>query len=61
MPALSRLLCSIIPRATSDIKANGQIEAILGIFQNLVSKSTKSKLEIYAFDILETVVQAFTG
>ncbi|KAI9746398.1 MAG: importin-alpha export receptor [Claussenomyces sp. TS43310] len=61
VPALARLLCAIIPRGAADIKANNQIEAILGVFQNLVSKTTKSRLEVYAFDILETVVQSFTG
>lgn len=59
VPALARLLCAMIPRATEIIIANGQIEAILGVFQYLLS--TKSKLETYAFDVLETVVSNFTG
>ncbi len=57
MPALSRLLCSIIPRGAADITANNQIESVLGVFQNLITK--KTKLESYGFDILESVVLAF--
>ncbi len=57
VPALSRLLCAIIPRGAQDIVANNQIEAILGVFQNLIAK--KSKLESYAFDILESVISTF--
>ncbi|OBT48136.1 hypothetical protein VE00_01010 [Pseudogymnoascus sp. WSF 3629] len=59
VPALSRLLCSIIPRGAQDIVANNQIEAVLGVFQNLITK--KAKLESYAFDILESVVSTFNG
>jgi exportin-2 (importin alpha re-exporter) len=59
VPALSRLLCSIIPRGAQEIVANNQIEAILGVFQNLIAK--KSKLETYAFDILESVISTFNG
>lgn len=59
VPALSRLLCSIIPRGGQDILANNQIEAVLGVFQNLITK--KAKLESYAFDILESVISTFNG
>lgn len=59
VPALSRLLCSIIPRGAQDIVAGNQIEAILGVFQNLITK--KSRLESYAFDILESVLSTFNG
>jgi exportin-2 (importin alpha re-exporter) len=57
VPALSRLLCSIIPRAAEEISANNQIESVLGVFQNLITK--KTKLESYGFDILESVVFSF--
>ncbi len=53
VPALARLLASIVPRAGQDIVTNGQLEPILGIFQKLM---VKAKTEIYAFDILEAVI-----
>ncbi|KAJ5248907.1 Chromosome segregation protein Cse1 [Penicillium chermesinum] len=56
IPALVRLLSSIIPRGSQFILENNQIEPILGIFQKLVS--TKAN-EGYAFDLLETVVASF--
>lgn len=56
IPALVRLLSSIIPRGSQFILANNQVEPILGIFQKLVS--TKAN-EGYAFDLLETVVANF--
>lgn len=54
VPALSRLLASIIPRAALEIVANNQIEAILGIFQKLMAGRVKT--ELFAYDILEAVV-----
>ena len=59
VPALSRLLCSMITRAHHEIVAAGQIEPILGVFQYLLS--TKAKLETYAFDVLEAVVANVNG
>ncbi|KAI9832557.1 MAG: hypothetical protein M1819_004347 [Sarea resinae] len=56
VPALVRLLSSIIPRGAEDIAKNNQIEPILGIFQKLVSSKTH---ESYGFDLLETVVSSF--
>ncbi len=56
VPALVRLLSSIIPRGATDIAKGNQIEPILGIFQKLVS--TKSH-EAHAFDLLETVIASF--
>ncbi|OQE21646.1 hypothetical protein PENSTE_c011G09365 [Penicillium steckii] len=56
IPALVRLLASIIPRGSEFIAQHNQIEPILGIFQKLVS--TKAN-EGYAFDLLETVVESF--
>lgn len=57
VPALSRLLCSIIPRGAGEISANNQIESVLGVFQSLITK--KTKLESYGFDILESVILSF--
>lgn len=59
VPALTRLLASLIPRGTEEIIKNDQLTPILGIFQRLVSK--KSKQDIYGFDILESVITSFTG
>lgn len=52
VPALARLLSSMIPRSAIDIAANNQVEPILGIFQRLV---VKQKTESHAFDILEAL------
>jgi exportin-2 (importin alpha re-exporter) len=54
VPALARLLSSIIPRSAADIVANNQLEPILGIFQKLIT--SKAKTELYAFDVLEAVI-----
>jgi exportin-2 (importin alpha re-exporter) len=52
VPALTRLLIAIIPRATQTIVAENQVQPILGIFQGLLrGKKTESN----AFDLLETV------
>lgn len=56
IPALVRLLSSIIPRGSQYITEHNQIEPVLGIFQKLVS--TKAN-EGYGFDLLETVVANF--
>jgi len=53
VPALARLLTSIIPRSAAEIVANNQVEPILGIFQKLLSKKSS---EIYSFDVLEAVL-----
>ncbi|KAJ5717648.1 hypothetical protein N7488_003294 [Penicillium malachiteum] len=56
IPALVRLLSSIIPRGAQYIIEHNQIEPVLGIFQKLVS--TKAN-EGYGFDLLETVSATF--
>ena len=56
VPALVRLLSSIIPRGTSYITQNNLIETMLGIFSNLVSTKTN---EIYGFELLECIVDNF--
>ena len=57
VPALVRLLSSLIPRGASDITANNQVEPILGIFKMLVATKTN---EVYAFELLECVVSNFS-
>lgn len=54
VPALARLLSSIIPRAAADIVAQDQVEPILGIFQKLMAGKTRT--ELYGFDVLEAVI-----
>ena len=56
VPALVRLLTSIISRGSSVIVQNNQIEIVLGIFQSLASTKTN---ETYGFELLETVVANF--
>ena len=57
IPALVRLLSSIIARGATGIATNNQIEPILGIFQKLISvKATDG----YAFDLLEAVINNFS-
>ena len=53
VPALVRLLTSIISRGWSVIAQNNQIEIVLGIFQSLASTKVNST---YGFDLLATVV-----
>jgi exportin-2 (importin alpha re-exporter) len=53
VPALVRLLASIIPRGKTEIAKDNQIEPILGIFQKLVSSKAN---ESHGFDLLETIV-----
>jgi len=55
VPALVRLLSSIIPRGSNIIVQNNQVEPILGIFQKLVSTKTN---ETYGFELLESLVAA---
>ena len=56
VPALVRLLSAIIPRGTSEIAANNQVEPILGIFKMLVATKLN---EIYAFELLEIIISNF--
>lgn len=56
VPALVRLLSSIIPRGAEHMVKNNQIEPILGIFQKLVSSKIN---ESYGFDLLESVISNF--
>ncbi|KAI0167025.1 putative mportin-alpha export receptor [Hypoxylon sp. FL1284] len=52
VPALTRLLAAIIPRASSTIVAENQLQPVLGIFQNLLRVK---KTEQNAFDLLESI------
>lgn len=56
VPALVRLLSSIISRGSSVIAQNNQIETVLGIFQSLASTKTN---ETYGFELLENIVANF--
>ena len=57
VPALVKLVTSIIPRGASEMARDGQVEPVLGVFQKLVS--TKAN-ESYGFDILESVIANFS-
>ena len=56
VPALIRLLSSIISRGSSVITQNNQTETVLGIFQSLASTKTN---ETYGFELLESIVANF--
>jgi len=56
VPALVRLLAAIIPRASQEMIKNNQLEAVLGLFQKLVSTKV---YESYGFDLLEAVIGTF--
>jgi exportin-2 (importin alpha re-exporter) len=53
VPALSRLLIAMIPREVQNIVAKNQVEAILGIFQKLVSSKAH---ETHSFDLIEAII-----
>ncbi|KAI0119639.1 Cse1-domain-containing protein [Daldinia grandis] len=52
VPALTRLLAAIIPRAPHTIVAENHIQSVLGIFQTLLGGK---KTEQNAFDLLESI------
>lgn len=56
VPALVRLLSSIMPRSTEHIIKNNQVEPILGIFQKLISSKAH---ESHGFDLLESFISSF--
>ncbi|PQE30709.1 chromosome segregation protein [Rutstroemia sp. NJR-2017a WRK4] len=56
VPALSRLLSSMIPKCAPELVANNQLEPILGIFQKLMSG--KAKTELQSFDVLEALIKS---
>lgn len=56
IPACTRLLSAVIPKAAKYIVAENQLEAILGIFQKLLSGK---KYDVYSCDILDAIVRSF--
>lgn len=56
VPACTRLLSAVVPRASQAIIAENQLEAVLGIFQKLLSGK---KSELHAFDLLDSIVKSF--
>ncbi|KAF2878532.1 CAS/CSE protein [Massariosphaeria phaeospora] len=55
VPALVRLLTSMIPRNVESIVASEKVEPILGIFQKLVS--TKAN-ELHSFELVECIISS---
>jgi exportin-2 (importin alpha re-exporter) len=56
VPACTRLLSALVPKTGKVIVESGKVEPILGIFQMLLSGK---KSELYAFDILDSLVKSF--
>ncbi|PHH89256.1 hypothetical protein CDD83_6391 [Cordyceps sp. RAO-2017] len=56
VPACTRLLSAVIPKASKILVAENQLEPVLGIFQKLLSGK---KSELHAFDILDAIVYSF--
>lgn len=56
IPALVRLLSSMMARGASYIAESRQLEAVLGIFQSLITSKAN---EIYGFELLESIVTNF--
>ena len=56
VPALTRLLIALLPRGAEQIAAANQTEAILVIFQKLVSSKA---YETHGMDLIEAVITAF--
>ena len=53
IPALVRLLSSIIPRGVDEILKNNRLEPILGIFQLLIASKIN---DIHGFDLIEVIL-----
>lgn len=58
VPALVRLLSSIIARGAADIARNNQLERLLAIFSQLVSTRTN---EVFGFELLECIIENFAA
>lgn len=56
VPALARLLCSLIARGGKDMAQSNQVEPVLGVFQQLISRPAS---EAYGFDLLEACMAHF--
>lgn len=57
VPALIRLLSAMIPRGTTHMEQNKQLETLLGVFSQLVVTKTN---EAYGFELLEVIIASFT-
>lgn len=53
IPALVRLLSSVIPRGAAEIAKTEQLERLLSIFSQLVSTKLN---EVYGFELLECII-----
>lgn len=58
VPALVRLLSSMIARGAADIAGNNQLERLLAIFSQLVSTRTN---EVFGFELLECIIENFAA
>ncbi|KAI4114077.1 MAG: hypothetical protein LQ345_005084 [Seirophora villosa] len=58
VPALVRLLSSLIARGASQMAESGQLQSILAIFQSLIGTRAN---EIHGFELLESIVAHFTS
>ncbi|KAL8841565.1 MAG: hypothetical protein Q9205_002251 [Flavoplaca limonia] len=56
IPALIRLVSSLMTRGASQMAENKQLESILGIFQNLIVNKAN---EVYGFELLESIMANF--
>ncbi|KAL8870977.1 MAG: hypothetical protein Q9174_003100 [Haloplaca sp. 1 TL-2023] len=56
IPALVRLISSLMARGASQMVENKQLEPILGIFQGLITTKTN---EAYGFELLESIMANF--
>ncbi|MCJ1310181.1 importin-alpha export receptor [Agyrium rufum] len=56
VPALVRLLSSIIAKGATELVAANQVEPILGIFKQLISVKSS---EIHGFDLLDSILTHF--
>lgn len=56
VPACTRLLSAVIPKAAKVLIAENQIEPVLGIFQKLLSGK---RSELQSFDILDAIIHSF--
>lgn len=56
IPACTRLLSALIPKAAKVIVAENQLEPVLGIFQRLLGSK---KSELMAFDVLDAIIHSF--
>ncbi|PHH71752.1 hypothetical protein CDD80_5012 [Ophiocordyceps camponoti-rufipedis] len=56
VPACTRLLSAVIPKASKMIVEENRLEPVLGIFQKLLGGK---KSELQAFDVLDAVVMSF--